>query len=364
MVDEPAISLVTLGWTPARAGEFEAFAAAGLVPGRVSLEHNHVFRVMTESGEVLAESAGRMKHEADGRTHLPVVGDWVAVRLDARGSRSQIRHVLERTTSFSRKVAGRTTVEQVLAANIDTVFVVYGLGDGVNVRGIERYLVVARQSGAAPVVVLNKADLAKDVAADQHAAALVSAGVPVVAASTRTGLGMAALEPYLRAGQTIALLGPSGAGKSTIVNHLIGSDVLKTGAVREWDARGRHTSVHRQLVVRGAGGMVIDTPGLRELQLWDAEGMNDTFADIADFGVSCRFRDCRHDREPGCAVKAAVDAGAVDPGRYAGFLKLQREQEAMARKREAREQDPSKRSVKIQQRALRALQKDRRKSGR
>lgn len=364
MADEPVVSLVTLGWNSERAAEFEPFAAEGFVPGRVSLEHNHVFRVMTTSGEILAESAGRMKHDADGRTHLPVVGDWVAVRLDARGSRSQIRHVLRRATSFSRKVAGRITEEQVLAANIDTVFVVYGLGDGVKVRGIERYLVVARQSGAAPVVVLNKADLSHDVAADRSEAESVSAGVPVVAASTRTGLGLAALESFLRPGQTIALLGPSGAGKSTIVNHLVGTDVLKTGEVREWDARGRHTSVHRQLVVRAAGGMVIDTPGLRELQLWDAEGMNDTFADIVDFGAGCRFRDCRHDREPGCAVKAAVDAGAIDAGRYAGFLKLQREQEEMARKKEAREQDPSKRSVKIQQRALRALQKDRQKSGR
>lgn len=356
--------LAWLGWTESRAAEFAPMAADGFVPGRVSLEHNHVFRVMTADGEVLAESAGRMKHDADGRTHLPVVGDWVAVRLDARGGRSQIRHVLKRATSFSRKVAGRTTEQQVLAANIDTVFVVYGLGDGVNVRGIERYLVVARQSGAAPVVVLNKADLSSRLAEDEREARMVTGDVPVVAVSTITGEGLPQLEAFLRAGRTIALLGPSGAGKSTIVNRLVGADVLRTGAVRDWDARGRHTSVHRQLVGRAAGGLVIDTPGLRELQLWDATDMSDTFADIADFGGACRFRDCRHDREPGCAVKAAVDAGAIDPGRYAGFLKLQREQEDMERKKEARAQDPSKRSVKIQQRALRAMQKDRQRQGR
>lgn len=325
-----------LGWTDARRDEFAPLAAAGLVAGRVSLEHNHVYRVLTAEGERLAEAAGRMKHVAGGRDALPVVGDWVGLRLDPSSDRAQIREILPRRTRFSRKAAGRETVEQVLAANIDTVFVVFAIVPTLKARGIERYLAASRQSGIRPVVVLNKIDLAGDVEMLVGEAAAIAGGAPVLPVSAHTGAGLDDLAACFDEGQTVALLGPSGAGKSSLVNRLIGEERLPTGDVRPWDSRGRHTSVHRQLVVRAAGGVIIDTPGIRELQLWDTDGLDDAFADIAEIGGGCRFRDCRHDREPGCAVKAAVDSGALDAARYQNFLKLQHEEALMARKKDER----------------------------
>jgi len=357
--------LSRLGWSEARAREFRPWEGLGLLPGRVALEHNHVFRVLTGLGEQLAESAGRLKHRAEGRHALPVVGDWVAIRPNPSGGPAQIREVLARQSWFSRKAAGRETVEQVVAANIDTVLVVFGLDKDVNARAIERYLVVARRSGAAPLVVLNKADLSGDDSGDRVAqAAQVAGDVPVIAVSARSGAGLEQVRRLLGTGRTLALLGPSGAGKSSLVNQLIGRELLPTGDVREWDARGRHTSVHRQLVVCEAGGLVIDTPGMRELSLWDAETLGDTFEDIVGLAVACRFGDCGHDREPGCAVKAAVDAGRLDPGRYQSYLKLQAEQVVIERRREERAQQASKRGAKIASRAYRSLQKQRAREGR
>ena len=332
------VALRSLGWDGARREEFAPLAAAGLVPGRISLEHNHVYRVLTGNGERLAEAAGRLKHLAAGRDELPVVGDWVGLRLDASSDRAQIREMLTRRTRFSRKVAGRLTVEQVLAANIDTVFVVFAIAPKLKARGIERYLAASRSSGARSVVVLNKTDLTDDVDTRVQEAKDVAGEAPVVALSAQAGFGMNQMEPYLGEGQTVALLGPSGVGKSSIVNRLVGEERLPTGEVRPWDSRGRHTSVHRQLVVRAAGGVIIDTPGIRELQLWDTEGLEDAFSDIAGLSEGCRFRDCRHQREPGCAVKAAVDSGLLASGRYENFLKLQYEEEEMNKKKDERSQ--------------------------
>ena len=352
--------LVTLGWTPALAQAFAPHEAAGLEPGRVSLEHNHVYRVLTANGERLAEAAGKIKYEASGRHELPAVGDWVGMRLNPHGSRSVIRTILPRRSVFSRKAAGRETTEQVVAANVDTVFIVFGLDKPVNPNAIERYLVVARRSGAEPVIVLNKADLADDIGASVAEATASASDVPVCAVSTLTPEGVTRLTSFLSAGRTVALLGPSGVGKSTIVNRLVERELLPTGEVRAWDARGRHTSVHRQLVVRQAGGLIIDTPGLRELQLWDAgDAFADTFADIAALAGGCRFRDCRHDREPGCAVKAAVEAGTLDAGRYESYLKLQREQAAFERNRDERAGIEAKRQGKLGSKAYKALQKQR-----
>jgi ribosome biogenesis GTPase len=359
------ITLADLGWSAVRERAFADPAAAGLVAGRVVLEHNHVYRVLTAAGEQLAEVAGRVKHLAEGRHALPVVGDWVALRVDPLGARSQIRGVLPRTSSFSRKAAGRETEEQIVAANIDTVLIVFGLDVPVNANAIERYLVVARRSGAAPVVVLNKADLVDDVDAVIEEARGAAGDAPILAISTRTGHGIDAFEPYLRRGTTVALIGPSGAGKSSIVNRLVGRELLATGEVREWDARGRHTSVHRQLVVREGGGLVIDTPGMRELQLWHTDDVvGETFADITDLAASCRFRDCLHDSEPGCAVKAAVEAGDLDAGRYANYLKLQGEQAETSKRRSERALADAKRIGKIGSKALKALQRERQRQGR
>jgi ribosome biogenesis GTPase len=352
--------LAVLGWTPDRAQAFAPLAVTGLVPGRVSLEHNHVYRVLTADGEHLAEAAGRIKYQASGRHELPAVGDWVGLSLNTHGGPSVIRAILPRRSVFSRKAAGRGTTEQVLAANVDTVLVVFGLDKPVNARAIERYLVVARRSGADPVIVLNKADVADDIAAAVAEATAAAGDTPVHAVSTRSAPGVEALLPLFPAGRTVALLGPSGAGKSSIVNRLVSRQLLATGEVREWDARGRHTSVHRQLVVREEGGLIIDTPGLREIQLWDAgEAFGDAFTDIASLADGCKFRDCRHDREPGCAVKAAVDAGTLDGGRYESYLKLQREQAAFERNRDERAGIEAKRQGKLGSKAYKALQKQR-----
>jgi ribosome biogenesis GTPase len=356
--------LQELGWTDARDREFAPWRAAGLEPGRVALEHNHVYRVLTAAGEQLAESAGRLKHRAEGRHELPVVGDWVAIRPNAAGGPAQIRELLARRTWFSRKTAGRETTEQIVAANIDTVFLVFGLHAAVNTRSVERYLVVARQSGAVPIVLLNKADLAGETTRERVAETRQAAGpTPVIAVSAHSGLALDELRRYLVTGQTLALLGPSGVGKSTLVNRIVGREVLPTGDIREWDARGRHTSVHRQLVVCEGGGMIIDTPGMRELQLWEPDAVGEAFEDIAALAAGCRFSDCEHDREPGCAVKAAVDAGRLDAARHQSYLKLQAEQAAIERKRDERAQQDARRGAKVAQRALRALEKPRRRGG-
>jgi ribosome biogenesis GTPase len=254
-----------------------------------------VFRVSAD-GERLAEAAGRLKHEAGGREALPVVGDWVALRPDTSGARSQIREVLTRRTWFSRKVAGRLTLEQVLAANIDTVFVVFAIDDSVNVRAIERYLVAARRSGARAVVVLNKADLAADLGGRVAEASVVAREVLVVASSARTGLGLDVLEGFLGVGQTIALLGPSGAGKSSLVNGLVGQELLPTGEVRPWDSRGRHTSViGSSWCARPADSSSTQVSancscGIRTP--WTRPSMTSLLA------TACRFRDCRHGTSP------------------------------------------------------------------
>ena len=330
--------LTELGWNDALEAAFAPLADGTVVAGRVVLEHNHVYRVRTADGEHLAETSGRIKHLATGRRELPAVGDWVAVRVDRSGGRSVIRAILPRRSWFSRKAAGRETEEQIIAANIDTVLLVFGLDRPVNPRSIERYLVVARRSGADPVVVLNKADLVDDVAGAIAAATAAAGDAPVRAVSATADEQVGPLERYLRPGVTLALLGPSGAGKSTIVNRLVGREVLPTGEVRDWDARGRHTSVHRELVIREGGGLIIDTPGMRELALWDTDTpVAETFADIAELAAACRFRDCRHDREPGCAVKQAVEAGTIDADRYASFFKLRNEQEKTEKLRSERE---------------------------
>ena len=331
--------LADLGWDSSRDREFSEFHAAGLLPARVSLEHNHVYRVLCEGGELLAEAAGRMKHRAGARKELPAVGDWVAIRRDPSESRATIRGILARRTEFTRKAPGKPTAEQVLAANVDVAFIVFGLDKPINGNAIERYVALVKRSGANPVLVLNKSDLCESVAAAVDEASAAASGVPVHTVQTRTAAGAVVLRAYLAAGRTIALLGPSGVGKSSIVNRLLGEERLPTGEVRAWDQRGRHTSVHRQLLVRAEGGVIVDTPGMRELQIWDGEdALSEAFDDVTALAAECRFRDCRHDAEPGCAVKAAVASGALDEDRYQNYLKLAREHESLEKQRTERAQ--------------------------
>jgi ribosome biogenesis GTPase len=319
-------ALTDLGWTDGHTTDFDPHAADGLVPARVAAQHRGAYVLFSELGELRAGTAGRLEHEAAGAGDLPAVGDWVAVTVRVEERAATIRHVLPRRTKFSRKVAMHASEEQVLAANVDTVFLLMSLNADYNLRRLERYLATAWDSGAQPVVVLTKTDLCHDVPERVVEVESVAFGVPVHAISNLTGDGLELVRAHLAPGRTVALLGSSGVGKSTLVNTLAGEELLATGAIREDDDEGRHTTRHRQLVVLPGGGLVLDTPGLRELQLWDVgEGVGETFSDIEELAARCRFSDCAHRHEPGCAVKAAIDDGTLPFARWASYKKLQRE---------------------------------------
>jgi ribosome biogenesis GTPase len=350
------MELDAIGWTPRLAEAFAPFAEEGLLPGRVSLEHTHIYRVLTVDGELLARVAGRLRHHASARVDFPAVGDWVVLEPAPHGGDARIRAVLPRRSRFSRRAAGDPTEEQIVAANIDTVFLVTGLDGDFNPRRIERYLLVAGESGASPVVVLNKSDLVENPGAMEDEVRQVAPGVPVHAVSTRIDGTLDVLRQYLASGQTGALLGSSGVGKSTIVNRLIGFDLLRTRDVRIADSRGRHTSTARQMVLLPAGGILIDTPGMRELQLWDSgDGFSAVFADIDALAGQCRFRDCQHQTEPGCAVRGAVDAGHLTASRLESFHKLQAEQAHHARQVDQRAQLEEKRRWKVISKAVKRM---------
>jgi ribosome biogenesis GTPase len=319
------MELALLGWNPAVAAGFAPYASAGLTPGRIILQFNHVYTVATAGGEVRAQLSGRLRHVAEPQD-LPVPGDWVALHIAETYGAAQIQAVLPRLSQFSRRAAGRAVREHVLVANVDYVFLVVGLDNDFSPRRVERYLAAAWDSGATPVVVLNKLDLCPDPAPLIRAIEDTALGVAIHAVSALRGDGMETIAAYCMAGRTIALLGSSGVGKSTLINHLLGRDCLPTQSVRAGDGRGRHTTTRRELLLLPNGGIVIDTPGLRELQLWENdEGVQTTFDEIETLARNCCFRDCRHQEEPGCAVLEAIHAGNLAPERLAGMHKLQRE---------------------------------------
>ena len=340
------------GWNDRFAALFSELAGAGRLPARVVLEHTHIYRVATETGEVLARVSGRLRHRAEERSDFPAVGDWVVLEPVDDGD-ARIHAVLPRFSRFSRRAAGDVTEEQVVAANIDVVFLVAGLDRDFNPRRLERYLVVAWESGATPVILLNKADLVDAPERFAAEAEAIAPGVNVHVVSARRPETLDAVRPYLGIGRTAALLGSSGVGKSTIVNRLVGFDLLRTQDVRLTDSRGRHTSTARQMVLLESGGILIDTPGMRELQLWESgDGGGDAFGDIEQLASSCRFRDCRHLQEPGCAVQAALEAGALPAERLASFHKLAAEREHQARQVDARAMLEDKRRAKVMGKAL------------
>ena len=334
------LDLTALGWDSRRQEELTTYAEDDLVPARVTAQHRGGYVLLAEQGELFGDVAGRLRHDIGWRVGmLPAVGDWVVARVSDDGTRAVVEAVLERRSKFARKAAtgpSNRMEEQVVAANVDTVFLVAGLGYDFNARRLERYLTTAWESGAAPVVVLTKADLYPDaVEPAVGEAEAIAIGVPVHAVSGVTGDGVAALEAYLEAGHTIALLGSSGVGKSTLVNHLAGRELLETQEVRS-DGRGRHTTSHRELVVLPGGALLLDTPGMRELQLWTTGSLDTSFADIVDLAAQCRFSDCAHDREPGCAIQAALAEGRLDGERWRSYQKLQRELRALEIRQDAR----------------------------
>ncbi len=318
--------LEELGWSPFFAEAWVDLALEGRVPARVVVAHTRVLRVRGAEGERFAEASGGLRRAARAPQDRPAVGDWVALRLRPGAGRALVDVVLPRRTAFVRRAAADLTGQQVLAANVDTVFLVMGLDRDYNPRRIERALVLAWESGADPVVLLNKADLCDDVAARRAEIEAAAPGVPVRVIAAKEGEGLEALSPWLERGRTVALLGSSGVGKSTIVNRLLGEERQRTREVRESDQRGRHTTTHRELVALPTGGLLLDTPGLRELQLWATEeGLATAFEDLEALAPRCRFRDCAHQSEPGCAVRAAVEAGELPEKRLASYLKLRAE---------------------------------------
>jgi len=329
------MSLQSIGWNERFESAFAPHRGQGLEPARVVREERGRYLLLCDDRESAGELAGRLRHEARSRADLPAVGDWVAVRPGP--SLAVIVGILPRSSAFLRKVAGEEAAEQVVAANVDTVFLMTGLDGDFNARRLERYLTAAWDSGAVPVVVLNKLDLAEDGDARIAEVEALAMGTPVVAVSALERRGLDGLLPWLAPGRTVALLGSSGVGKSTLVNALLGEERQATGAVREDDSRGRHTTTHRELVPLPGGALLLDTPGMRELQLWgDEAGLEEAFADIAALASSCRFRDCSHAGEPECAVRAAVAGGALDEGRLASWHKLQRELRRLATRQDAR----------------------------
>jgi ribosome biogenesis GTPase len=338
--------LLSLGWNDALAQAFAPFAADELVPARVSVAYGATFRVITAEGDYLADITGRMRHEAQGRRDLPAVGDWVAVKpTTIAGGRATIQGILPRTSIFSRKAAGTDTTEQILATNVDTALLMTAFDQDLNLRRIERYLALTWESGAAPVILVNKSDLSDEVETLRAEVDRIALGVPVLAISAKQNEGLDALAPYLIPGRTLVVLGSSGVGKSTLINRLMGEEHFKTREVRDDDHRGRHTTTHRELVVLPSGAILIDTPGMRELQLWSADaGMAGAFDDIAALAADCYFADCQHATEPKCAVKQAVERGEMPADRLANFHKLQAEQAALlARQDTVAQQDRKKR---------------------
>lgn len=335
--------LTQWGWRPFFDRAAEPYLEEGCSPARVILEHTHMYRIVAEQGDFLAEVTGKLRYQADGREDFPAVGDWVMAGIRVGEGRATIRGILPRFSKFSRKVAGAVTGEQIVAVNVDTVFLVQALNQDFNIRRLERYLILAWESGANPVIILSKADLCPDrdeLLAEVHK---VAAGVDIHAVSAVDGTGLEPLHAYVGTGRTVALLGSSGVGKSTLINRLLGQDIMDTGSIREDDGRGRHTTTHRELLLLPEGGLLLDTPGMRELQLWDADqGISTGFADVEDIAGQCRFHDCTHNGEPGCAVRTALEEGTLQEDRYNSYLKLQKELAWLARKEDKQLQQQEK----------------------
>lgn len=334
------VILEELGWNDFFAGHFAPFEGQGFVPGRLILETKINYRAILAGGEeVDCVLGGKLWHAAATDADLPAVGDWVALDPGGEGDEVVIRGHLPRRSRLSRKLPGKSATEQVIAANVDLVVVVTDPGADFSPRRVERYLVLIERGGARPVILLNKSDLFGDDECAEAVDALreVCGGADVCLTSALGSEGVEVLRGYLSPGATMVLVGSSGVGKSTLVNQLLGRDLQETSDVNEVTGRGRHTTIARELIVLEGGGILIDTPGVRELQMWTDEAtLRERFVDVEELASQCRFHDCKHRDDAGCAIRAALDSGELDPGRYESFLNLEEEVAELKRRQKKR----------------------------
>jgi ribosome biogenesis GTPase / thiamine phosphate phosphatase len=332
------MQLIKLGWDSYFENNFSQYKEQGYSPLRILRENREKYIACDDTGEYACEVTGKFRFGTDHKSQFPTVGDWVAVEKFPNEQKAVIHALLTRKSAFSRKVPGSITEEQVVAANINTIFIVIGLDQNFRISRIERFLSVAWESGAVPVILLNKADLCSDVAARLLEVEEIAIGVDVFILSASQQMGLEQVGKYIMPGKTVAFIGSSGVGKSTIINALAASDQLEVNEVNRHGSRGRHTTTFRELIILPDGGMVIDTPGMRELQVWgdsgdEEEGLRQAFDDIDELSENCRFRDCRHEREPWCAVQNALKNGTLTQERYQSYLKLKKEFAYLERRR-------------------------------